>query len=99
MGRGTARSAVEGLTAAEVQNVTENDLGVFPQFLHLYPDDLVPALPQPCVAPHVAGGIITHVVRHTVELDSEFDRWAIEIEHERTGRVLMAELQTSGSRA
>ena len=50
-------------------------------------------LRQPCVSALIALRSVAHVVRHAIDFDRKNGRFAVEIQHKRTGRVLTSEFQ------
>src|SRR4051794_6659234 len=98
VGRGTTRRGVEGLVAAGVQDMTEDALGISPQLERGDPQNPISALANPFVAPRVPRRIPPHVMRNTIYLDHQLRGGTVEIEHERTRRMLVAELQARGPR-
>lgn len=58
-----------------------------------YPHQLDPLPSQKLIALEVSLRPITHVVRHAIDFDAKLHRSAVEIDDERTDRVLSAKLE------
>src|SRR3954471_5925515 len=98
MGRGTARSAVEGLTGAAVrQNESHRRLDIAAQFIGRNPEGPESMLLQPPVPVLIPFGILPHLVRDAVDLDDELGLGTVEIDCVRPERMLSAELDAGGA--
>src|SRR4051812_16416417 len=102
MGRGTARSAVEGLPASGTamrENQSHRRLDVPVKLARRNSQDPESMLVQPSAPILIPLGIVTHLVRDAVDLDDELGRGAVEIHGERAEGMLAAELDAVGAGA
>src|SRR4051794_24784780 len=100
MGRGTARSAVEGLSCVSPtlrKNEAHRRLDITMEIGSRNSENSEPMIRQPPIPILVALGIVAHVMNLAVNLDHELDGGAVEIGHEGPDRMLPSKLDAFGT--